>query len=335
MIENQLINHIFFVIDKSMSMHDKARDVVAVFDGQIQHLAQRSQELDQETRVSVFFFSNDVECIVYDKDVLRLPSLQGLYRVGGGTALIDATVSAINDLKKTPELYCNHAFLGYVLTDGEENLSRKNRATDLARIINALPDNWTIATLVPNILSVSEAKRFGFPKQNIQVWSTENSKGMVEVGETIRRATDNFMTARSTGTRGTKNLFSMDVSNLTKTAVKNILSEVKAKDYLLLPVRREEVIKDFVESWTQTNYRPGSAYYQLTKKETVQASKQLCVQEKVTGKVYGGTNARQLLGLPNHEVKVAPDQHDKFNIFVQSTSVNRKLVGGTNLIVLL
>lgn len=315
-------------------MQGKERDVVAVFDGQIKYLAQRSRELDQETRVSVFFFDDGFECIVYDKDVLRLPSLAGLYKVRGNTALIDAAMLAIEDLQKTPELYCNHAFLGYVLTDGEENHSHKYTAANLSKAINGLPDNWTIAALVPNAVGMHEAKRFGFPAQNIQIWSTTDARGVEEVGKAIRVATENFMTARQSGVRGVKNLFNMDMTALTKTNVKKALDELQAKDYMVLPVRREEAIKDFVESWTKETYRPGSAYYQLTKKETVQAAKQICVQDKVNGKVYGGIEARNLLGLPSHEVKVAPDDNDKFTVFIQSTSINRKLVSGTNLIVL-
>jgi hypothetical protein len=41
------------------------KDLITVADGQITHLAQRSKELDQETRVTVYTFSNIVECVVY------------------------------------------------------------------------------------------------------------------------------------------------------------------------------------------------------------------------------------------------------------------------------
>jgi hypothetical protein len=58
------------------------------------------------------------------------------------------------------------------------------------------------------------------------------------------------------------------------------------------------------------------------------------VQDKVTGAIYVGVNARNLLGLPAQEVKVNPANVSAYNIFVQSTSVNRKLPKGTQLIVL-
>jgi Mg-chelatase subunit ChlD len=56
-MNKHLINHIVFVVDESGSMQLLSKDVVKVFDSQIQHLAQRSQELDQETRVSVYLFN--------------------------------------------------------------------------------------------------------------------------------------------------------------------------------------------------------------------------------------------------------------------------------------
>ena len=79
---------------------------------------------------------------------------------------------------------------------------------------------------------------------------------------------------------------------------------------------------------------PGANYYQLTKPETLQNYKQIIVQEKMTGKTYAGVGARNLLGLPNTEVKVAPASYGNFDIFCQSSSNNRKLMAGTKLIVL-
>lgn len=56
--------------------------------------------------------------------------------------------------------------------------------------------------------------------------------------------------------------------------------------------------------------------------------------EKKTDRVYTGPEARALLGLPETEVRVKPDHNDDFTIFVQSTSVNRKLVPSTRLLLM-
>lgn len=326
------INHIVFVVDSSGSMGKISKEVVKVFDAQINHLALRSKELDQETRVTVYLFETTVSCLIYDKDVLRLPSLKNFYKTGGNTALIDGTLTALNDLALTPQKYGDHAFLTYVLTDGEEN-SSSYTAQHLVDKINKLQDNWTVAVLVPDQLGVHEAKKFGFPANNIQVWSA-TIDGVEKAGETIKNATDNFMVARANGIRSTKNLFDLDVTKLNTTTVVNSLNQLLANQYLLIPVQTDSVIKPLVESWTKQPYVSGASYYQLTKPEKIQNYKQICVQDKVTGKVYSGVNARNLLNLPNQEVKVNPASHGTFDIFVQSTSTNRKLIKGTKLLVM-
>jgi uncharacterized protein YegL len=325
------VNHVVFVIDRSGSMSGLKNDTIKVFDDQIQQLAISSKQFDQETRVSVYVFDDRVECLVYDMDCLRLPSLAKLYTIGGNTALIDATLKSIDDLEKTATLYGDHAFLVYVLTDGEENASSKS-GTTLIRKLESLPENWTVAVLVPSALGLNSAKRFGFPAQNIQIWST-TSEGIREVGAVLSKSTSNFMRARSTGVRGTKSLFTVDASTIKASAVQSKLDELNAAEYGLFPVRRDAVIKDFVESWTSKPYVVGSAYYMLHKPEAIQANKQICIQNKNNGRVYAGANARKLLALPDYEVKVNPITYGDFNIFVQSTSVNRKLPSGTMVIV--
>lgn len=327
------INHIALVLDASGSMQFLSSDVVQVADNQIAYLAQRSKELDQETRVTVYTFEGrNVKCLIYDKDVLRLPSIKGLYRIGGDTPLIDATLKALDDLSKTPELYGEHAFLTYVLTDGAEN-SSKNRPDALTTKLNGLPDHWTVACFVPNANGVHEAKKFGFAKDNIAVWDT-SSKGVKEMGETIRKTTDTFMTARASGVRGYRNLFNLDVTSLNKTAVDK-LDKLGPGQFRMLAVKSDSPIADFIEAQTKRPYRLGEAYYQLTKPVEVQPQKTVALFDKKAYAVYTGKNARKLLGLPdNHTVRVSPALHPNYEIFIQSTSVNRKLLSGTNVLLI-
>lgn len=326
------INHIALVIDSSYSMTNLSADVVKVADAQIAYLAQRSKELDQETRITVYAFNDVSTCLVYDKDVLRMPSLSGKFRPSGNTALIDALIKAIDDLSKTPELYGDHAFLVYVLTDGEENCS-KSRPASLALKLSGLHDHWTVAVFVPNQTGKFEAKKFGFPSDNIAIWDT-TKKGFSEVGETIRVTTDAFMTARATGVRGSKNLFNIDVSGLSKQKVVSSLTRLHPGQYRVAEVKDKQPIAPFVEKLTKRAYRLGEAFYQLSKPEKVQASKAVAIYDVKSKEVYTGAEARSLLGLPDYEVKVTPANHPDFWIFVQSSSVNRNLVPGTKLLIL-
>ena len=331
MIQN-LINHVVFVVDQSGSMGSLTNETVRVFDNQVKYLAQRSQELSQETRVSVYVFNTTVKCLIYDMDVMRLPSLKGHYSPNGGTALIKGVTTSIDELALTPTIHGDHAFLIYTLTDGQETENRYSGPA-LANKIKSLPDNWTLAVLVPNQQSVFEAKNYGFPAQNIAVWEN-TAKGTQEVDNVITRSVNNFMVGRSTGSRGTKNLFQVDVSNLSTRQVASKLEELDGSQYMLLNVRKDEVIKPFVESWTTKTYIPGSSYYQLVKREKIQPYKEICIQNKRNGKVYAGSKARTMLGLGNVEVAATPGSYGDFDVYIQSTSVNRKLPAGTKLIVL-
>jgi hypothetical protein len=320
---------VVYVVDRSTSMQSRKDETIRVFDNEIKKLAEDSEKFNQETRVSVYLFGSRVECVVYDMDVLRLPSLKELYKIEGMTKLIDATVLAIEDLKQTPDKYGDHSFLVYVLTDGMENESHTSPNV-LADDIRSLQDNWTFAVFVPDRGHVGPTARFGFPQDNIAVWST--SKGLSEVGSTIRTSTQNFMKARSMGVRGSKSLFTLDLSTLSASKVARSLQELAKSQYKFYPITKTVEIRDFVEGKTK-NYVTGKSFYQLMKKETIQPYKQVCVVDK-QGRVFGGREARKLLGLPDENVYVSPTQHPELDIFVQSTSVNRHLIPGTKLLVL-
>jgi len=344
-----IINHIVLVLDASSSMiGTSATQLVKVADNQIAYLAQRSKELDQETRVTVYQFGSDsadegtygrtsfrrppskIECLVYDKDVLRVPSISQVYHAWGNTPLIDATVLALDDLAMTPEKYGEHSFLVYVLTDGKENDSRHG-SIDLSTKIARLPDHWTLAAFVPDQVGVHEAKRFGFPKENIAVWDATTVAGVEEVGGTIRAATENFMQNRAVGIRGSRNLFNLAAPKLTE--VKTKLEALHPGQYRLFNVGSEPArIDEFVEEMTRRAYKRGEAYYQLVKREKIQSQKEIAIMGAKG--LYVGKAARELLGLPDYEVPVGPDHNSEYDVYVQSTSNNRKLVPGQKLLLL-
>lgn len=328
------INHVVLVLDASTSMRHRAKELIRVADSQISYLARRSQELDQETRVSIYEFSDRVNCLVYDKDVLRLPSIANLYHPNGMTALRDATMKSIDDLTKTPELYGDHAFLIFVLTDGEENRS-KATARDLKATLDRLPDHWTVGVLVPDMMGKHNAQSYGFPPANIAIWDVDNLRGVEEAGQVIRQATDNFMTARTRGVHGTKALFSTGADVVNVQTVRSALDPVHPGLYTVLPVPHDAYIKPFIDSIPKMRFVQGNCYYQLgSTKVAIQPQKQIYIRERKTGTFYTGPAARDLLGLPNYEVKVPGDYNPDYDVFVQSTSTNRKLLKGTDVLVL-
>jgi hypothetical protein len=49
--------------------------------------------------------------------------------------------------------------------------------------------------------------------------------------------------------------------------------------------------------------------------------------------VYGGDQARDLLGLPRGQsIKLVPGRSGDYEVYVQSTSINRRLIPGTQVL---
>lgn len=333
-----IINHIGLVLDASGSMAGRAQRLIKVVDDLVKHLAQRSQELDQETRISIWVFSDssDIKCLVWDKDVLRLPSIAELYRVGGQTALIDATMKALDDLAETPERYGDHSFLVYVLTDGGENASRRWEAIDLKMRLQNLKDHWTAAALVPDVGAAHEAKNFGFPAGNIQTWDTTSAQGVDQAGGAVRTSMDNYMRGRADGVRSTTSLFSTGAEAVNAQTISRAgLAPLAKGSYILVPVVKpagETGTTVRIDEFTRQcglNYQAGRGFYQLMKREEIQATKDIVVVGKRDHKVYSGKDARHIVGLPDMNVRVSPTHNPDYDIFVQSTSLNRNLIVGT------
>lgn len=325
---NNIINHYVVVVDESYSMYHRTEDVVKVVDNLTQHLAEKSKDLNQETRLSVYAFNSrgTERCLVWDIDVLRMPSIKGMYKPDGRTALIDCTLLAVDDLKTVPQKYGEHSFVLYVITDGQENDSRRRYELN-PQFFNGLPDNWTLAVFVPSQSGKTEARGWGFPEDNISIWDTSTAKGIESVGATIRKTSTQLMENRTKGIRSSKSLFKLNV--VTGADILNALKPLPLGTYKILSVPYDQRIDDFVRSSTG-HFILGTGYYQLTKKETIQPHKNILIS--YGNKVYAG-QARQLLGLPNEKVDVIPESYPNYTIFVQSTAPNRKLIGGTNMIV--
>jgi hypothetical protein len=313
-------------------MYGHSRSLIKVADEQIKYLASRSEELSQETRVSVYLFNTRVECLIFDMDVMRLPSIAELYTASGMTALVDATLKSQEDLRTTSQIYGDHAFLTFVLTDGQENASR-NRASTLANEIGRAPENWSLGFLVPDTRSVREIESLSVGRGSIAIWDTTSATGIVDAVSTIRTATDNFMTNRASGVRGTRSVFSTSIDVVNKQTVTENLQALPRDAYKLYPVPTKARIDEFIRGLGFT-YVKGIGYYQLSKTETIQPQKDIIVVEKKTGNAYSGSNARGLIGLPaTGRVRVKPDHNPLFDIFVQSTSLNRNLVPNTRVLV--
>lgn len=359
---DHIINHVALVFDRSGSMGGKEKSVIAVADGLVEWLDKRSMSDNHETRVSLYLFDDQVDCPVFDRDVRRLPSLAQHYVIRGGTALIDAGLKVLEDLQKTAQMYGDHAFIAIFVTDGQE-IHSKAAAGDLSRAITGLPDNWTVAALVPNNQGVGDAKRFGFPAGNIQIWDTTGFGGVAKVGKVITDGLDSYMTMRSSGgPKSTTGLFTQVANQVTKQAVSaSGMKPLDPSKFFLLPAVATGNMTVHIPKRTITLSRPGGtshveisemvrstgrpyeigkAFYQLLKSEKWYGNRRIAVIETATAKVFLGDEAKQLVGITDQTRRIKPFPKDKatgkveFEVFIESHSTNRLLPVGSQLLLL-
>lgn len=318
-----LKNHVAFVLDVSGSMYNIINDVRKVFQNQIEFLRKTSLMFEQETRVSVYTFNTEVKCLINDVDVARPMEIEKLL-ASGGTAMLDAITLSIEDFYEVSQKYGDHSFMIYVLSDGEEN-SSKTKAENFSKFLSKMPDNFTVCALAPSSNAAKLLEGYGLHKGNIDKWDT-TEKGVEEVGRKMEKSIENFYTARTQGIRSYSSVFS-DLNKVTTEDIKKVAKEIKNFEIVINKDVKAVYIKPLVESETNRPYIKGKAFYELVKRETVQESKSIAVQDKKNGKVYIGYDARVILGLPDKgEIKVDPVQSSKWNIYVQSTSVNRNVI---------
>ena len=376
LLKQRKINHVAFVIDESGSMQYLKNDVPKVFDAQVRWLAELSTNMNQETRVSLYTLSGaTVTCVLYDQDVLRLASLAGHYNPSDGTPLVQAVAKAVEDLKKTPELYGDHGFLLFVLTDGDENTSiipgipvarwdaRANqiKAEYLSRLLGGLDENWTVACLVPDVRSKMTAEQFGFARGNIAIWDATSAQGLNDAGAEIKAATSSYFDQRAAGTRGTKSLFSTVQAKSVKQedVDKAALKPVDPNEFMIIPVAlsssskleikipnksvtkknpdgiKHVEIQPFIEE-TGRPYVVGNVYYRLTKSEKYNLGKGIALVHRTTRKVYRGPECEKLIGLDSNTTRIKPPAiTDEYEVYVKSTSFNRQVEVGGSTLVFL
>ena len=249
----------------------------------------------------------------------------------GATPLFDSVGDLIEQFESVPDANDpNVSFLVMAITDGGENDSKRWNARSISAKIRQLQatDRWSFVFRVPRGYKDS-LTRLGIPEGNILEWD-QTERGVEIASRATEQAFTTYYSDRARGLTSTKGFYTTDLSDVKTTTLKSKLVDISSQvDFF--EVNTSEQIRPFIERKTGQSMVKGGAFYQLTKKEDeVQDYKQIAIRDKKTHKVYSGVEARNLLGLPhNGTVKVAPGNHGNYDIFIQSTSVNRKLIPGT------
>jgi hypothetical protein len=114
------------------------------------------------------------------------------------------------------------------------------------------------------------------------------------------------------------------------------LRPVPAGRFQVFEVCRDQPIQQFVEN-QGIRFAAGRGFYQLDRKSVdVQAYKEIVLQDKDTGEIFTGNQVRAMLDLRDQtdvsdktKERLRPTRFANWNVFIQSTSYNRKLIAGT------
>lgn len=331
--------YIGFSNDHSGSMSHIAKAAMHDFNATIAAVKEASTTNNIDTIVNV------VQCgikngygtrnhpLIINSNIQALKNLTQYVADGSNTPLFDSVGMLIDMLKNVPDYNDPEVtFLVFVTTDGGENSSRTWSGQRLAQEVKNLQntDRWTFVFRVPRG-NTSYLTRYGIPAGNIQEWD-QTERGFQTSTVSTVNAFNDFYRDRSTGKKSTQTFYT-SATNVSLDQVKAQLIDISSEILMwsVLPTEHGSQIRPYVEGKINKPMLKGSAFYQLTKSEkNIQANKMIVIREKATGKVYYGNAARQMIGLPTQgDVRVVPGDHGKFDVFVQSTSVNRILVGGT------
>lgn len=334
------ISFISLIRDHSGSMRRIARAAARDFNGLASSIRQASAASGQDTRVSVvecgYGYTTDSRVVISGQPVAALlPIPEHAYSTDGGTPLWDALGDAIDNLLSQPGATDPEAaFLVQLTTDGRDEHSKRWSAERIIARMEELiaTDRWTFVFRVP-ANEVKKLTRLGVHPGNILAWE-QTDRGVANAQAASTAAFTDYFKGRAAGVKSTTRFYA-NMADVTTEDVKAALTDISAEVQMLsVSINdHDELIRDFVERKIGTKMLKGAAFYQLTSAQLkVQAYKLIAIRDQSNHAVYCGPAARQMMGIPaGVDVKLTPDNLGKFDVFVQSTSVNRKVVGGTEL----
>lgn len=330
-------NYVGIVKDHSASMRVHARLALLDYNSLIKDTRDAAIENEIDTVVSVIKCgvgpSARVEREIVNSSIASLKPSESYNANGNATPLWDSVGELIEILEGSPDAANREVtFICSIITDGQENNSRIWSASRLRKKITELQntDRWSFIFRVPRGYASELSRELGVPLGNILEWE-QTEKGWQSATTATTKGMRGYYGALRGGVTSTDKFFANMAqvkSGDVKREMRNISNVVTIWD-----VPDRSVIKNFVEAQSGQPYIKGNAYYELTKTEEVQDYKGLIVRDRRNKAVYEGHAARHLLGLPEYgTIKLVPGDYGTWDLFVQSTSLNRVLPAGTKIL---
>ena len=328
-------------LDFSASMRSIVPAATRDYNDLIASIKEASIANNQDTIVNVVKCGDTYDALVTrwitnsNVNVLQPLNVSDYRADGRATPLFDSVGELIDMMSSVPDANDpNVGFVVMIITDGGENSSHKWK-TKLAAKIQELQrtDKWTFVFRVPRGYG-RELLNLGVEEGNILEWD-QTSKGVQQASQVTAQAVNQFYQARSTGQTSTKRFYA-DLSSVSveqvKAALKDISTEVTL--WTVAEVEHDSLIRDFVEKRSGNKLLKGAAFYMLDHAEDkVGKNKKIAIRDKKTNAIYFGNAARDILGIPQGvDIRLSPKQLGNYDLFIQSTSVNRKLKKNTQLL---
>ena len=322
------VNNIFILNDRSGSMLGLTNKVTEETNKKIAELIELDKTSGQVTQLQIADFSNTMAPSAW-----YFPVDKTSYKVvnfGGGTALEESTLAAINQLKTAPQVSSNPdvANLLLIMTDGEESYGYHRVA--LRESIRTLPPNFTITIIGPAGVT-RWADMVGIPPGNVITWDgrTAESYGQTMTAQSV--GLGNYVKTRGAGGSSVQNFYTVNPDKVLPQEFEN-LNLIPPTEYSFISPSTSKIeLKPLIEG-NGFQFKKGVNYYELIKPEKIQTDKDILVfdesKNELRGKGGNGAEVRQFLGIPLDKPILVHPQKGTNNkkIFVQSNSNNRKVI---------
>jgi hypothetical protein len=153
--------------------------------------------------VTLTTFSSDVTTVHDFVDISNVePLTRSTYSPGGSTALWDALATTIDTVGKTlatmPEAVRPSKVLVLVITDGQENTSRRYKASDVRHMVQRQEKEyaWTFTYLGSDIDTFADAGTIGVASANVAVWHA-NAVGAASAYTGLTRGVASYRTSET------------------------------------------------------------------------------------------------------------------------------------------
>lgn len=329
--------YVGIIRDHSGSMGGIARYAARDYNEVVASLKEAAHENSIDTIVSVIEVGGNTRRVVTNSAVgILQPIPETSYQASGGTPLYQGINEMLSLFEQVPDYKDPEVtFVLMVITDGAAtDGGAQSLSLRIRRLIQT--DRYTLTFRVPKGYGRDIARNLNVQEGNILEWDGRSSASLSQATVATRSAVKSMYAARASGVKSTQTFYA-DLSQVSAADVKVACTDISDK-VVFYPIGmkyHDLEIQDVIWNITGKPFVRGEAFYKLTKTEkAVQDYKKIAIRDKKTGAVYAGAAARQMLNLPKYgDVRLVPASLGNYDVYIQSTSLNRKLKDGTDVMV--